>query len=318
MLIIGARGIKESLLETIGNTPLVRLNNISENPGTKIYAKLEFMNPGGSVKDRTALFMIDDAEKRGVLKKNGTIIEPTAGNTGIGLALVAAQKGYKTIFVVPERFSLEKQTLMRALGAEIINTPTQEGMEGAIRKASSLSSQIENSFMPQQFSNGANVLAHYTTTGPEIYEQTEGNIDVFIAGVGTGGTFTGVSKFLKEKDKDILCIAVEPEGSILGNSKPRAHKIEGIGIDNLDTPKILDRTLIDRIYTVKDEEAHGMVKLLAEREGILAGSSSGAAAYAAYQISKEMQDKNIVVIFPDSSERYLTKNIYGKFDEWKR
>lgn len=207
---------------------------------------------------------------------------------------------------------------MKALGAEIINTPTEKGMEGAIEKASSLLLNIENSFMPQQFSNKANVLAHYMTTGPEIYEQTKGKLDIFIAGVGTGGTFTGVSKFLKEKNKNILCIAVEPKGSILGNSKQGSHKIEGIGVDNLDTPKILDRTLIDRVYTVNDEEAHRMVKLLAKNEGIFAGSSSGAVAYASYKISQEMPNKDIVTIFPDSSERYLTKNIYGDFNDWKK
>jgi cysteine synthase A len=308
----------KNAIQAIGNTPLVKLNHITE--AANVYAKLEFMNPGGSIKDRPALFMIKEAEKKGLLREGGTIIEATAGNTGIGLALVASQKEYKSIFVVPERFSVEKQILMKALGAVIVNTPTNEGMEGAIQKACELAKEIPGSYVPQQFANPANVKAHYCTTGPEIYTDLDGNIDILVAGVGTGGTITGVAKYLKEKDPAIRAIAVEPQGSILGGGKPGTHKTEGIGIDDLDTPKILDRRLIDEVITVQDKNTHEMLHFLARKEGWLVGSSSAAAAYAAKIIAERNKRKgtNIVMIFPDSADRYLSKNLYGEFNEWKR
>lgn len=309
--------MKRSILETIGNTPLVRLNKVCPDQSVNIYAKLEYFNPGGSVKDRTALYMINEAEKEGKLKEGYTIIEPTAGNTGIGLALVASQKGYKTIFIVPERFSLEKQVLMKALGAGIINTPTKEGMEGAIKKATEINMEIKNSIILQQFSNPANTKAHYEMTAPEIYNDLEGKIDVFVAGIGTGGTFMGVSKYLKEKIPSFYAVAVEPQGSILGGKEGGRHKVEGIGVDDLETAKLVDFSLIDEVFTVKDEDAHRTLKNLAKLEGILAGSSSGAACFAAIEIAKRFKNANIVTLFPDSSERYLTKNIYGELEEWK-
>ncbi len=309
--------LKQNIIGTIGNTPLVRLNRIYSNQLVNIYAKLEYFNPGGSVKDRTALYMINEAEKEGKLKEGSTIIEPTAGNTGIGLALVASQKGYKTIFVVPERFSLEKQVLMKALGAEIINTPTGEGMEGAIKKATEINKNIENSIILQQFSNPSNTKAHYEMTAPEIYNDLEGKIDVFVAGIGTGGTFMGISKYLKEKIPNLYSVAVEPQGSILGKKEKGRHKIEGIGVDDLETTKLIDFSLIDEVFTVKDEDAHRTLKELAKLEGILAGSSSGAACFAAIEIAKRFKTANIVTLFPDSSERYLTKNIYGALEEWR-
>ena len=308
----------DNILETIGNTPLVRLNHLTKY--ANIYAKLEYFNPGGSVKDRIALFMIEDAEKNGLLKPNSTIIEPTAGNTGISLGLVASQKGYEIIFVVPDRFSIEKQILMKALGAKIVTTPTAAGMEGAIEEATKLAEKTPNSYMPQQFSNPSNTKAHYATTAREIYEELDGKIDVFVAGVGTGGTFTGVARFLKENLPDVKTIAVEPQGSILGEGKPGSHKIEGIGVDDLNTARILDRNLIDEVITVKDEDAHSTLNFLAKHEGMLVGSSSGAAAFASKIIAERHKDKNlnIVTVFPDSSERYLSKNLYGDFDVWEK
>ncbi len=308
----------DNILETIGSTPIVRLNHLTNH--ANIYAKLEYFNPGGSIKDRAALFMIEDAERKGLLKKEGTIIEPTAGNTGIGLALVASQKNYDVIFVVPDRFSKEKQTLMEALGAKIITTPTSNGIEGAIEKAIQLSKEIPNSYVPQQFSNTSNSYSHYVTTAKEIYQELSGKIDIFVAGVGTGGTFTGVAKFLKENLSHVKTIAVEPKGSSLGKGKPGSHKIEGIGVDDLNTVKILDKSLIDEVITVRDEDAHHTLKFLARYEGMLVGSSSGAAAFASKLVAERYKDKNlnIVTILPDGSERYLSKNIYGDFDEWKK
>ncbi|MFO7312163.1 MAG: cysteine synthase A [Bacillota bacterium] len=304
-----ANGVYESVVDLIGGTPLVRIRKFEGLDRVRLYAKLEFFNPGGSVKDRIGPHMIRAAESQGKLRPGGTIIEPTAGNTGIGLALAALEKGYRVILVVPEHFSQEKQALMKALGAEIVNTPREKGMAGAIEKAKELAAQIENSFIPQQFANPANPQAHYDTTGPEIYEQLQGQIDIFVAGVGTGGTFTGTARYLKEKIPGLRAVAVEPEGSILCGGQPGPHRTEGIGVEFI--PETLDTRLIDKVYTVSDDDAFAMVKELARREGILCGSSSGAAFYAAWQEAKQARPgSTVVVVFPDSSERYLSKGIY--------
>ncbi|HIE39669.1 MAG TPA: cysteine synthase family protein [Anaerolineae bacterium] len=308
----------------IGNTPLVRLGRFyPPRQGVEVFAKLEYLNPGGSVKDRIALSMIDDAEARGVLRPGGTLIEPTAGNTGIALAMVAAVRGYRCIFVVPERFSQKKQVLMRALGAEIVHTPTKDGVEGAIEKAQELAAQIPGAVVLQQFTNPANVAAHYTATGPEIWEQMEGRVDVVVLGAGTGGTFTGVVRYLKERNPDLYAVIVQPYGATLGRGYAGPHKIEGIGIDHIETVPILDESLIDRLVVVRDEEAHAVLKELARVEGMLVGSSSGAAAFAARLIADEIADGlldagggRVVTLFPDGSDRYLSKGIYGDFEEW--
>jgi cysteine synthase A len=301
--------VVNDIRELIGQTPILKINNFSLPEGVNIYAKLEYFNPGGSVKDRIGNFMLEAAEKQGLIKKGGTVIEPTAGNTGIGIALAALNRGYRVIFVIPEKFSVEKQELMKALGAEIIHTPTDKGMEGAIEKAKDLAENIEGSFIPNQFENMANPLAHYKTTGPEIYKQLDGKIDYFVAGVGSGGTFTGTARFLKERDSKIKAVAVEPVGSILGGGPKGPHKTEGIGVDFI--PQTLDVKLIDKVVTVSDEDAFNMVKELAKKEGVLVGSSSGAAFYATLQIAGELTSPaNIVTIFPDGSERYLSKKIY--------
>jgi cysteine synthase A len=301
--------VVNDIRELIGQTPILKINNFSLPEGVNIYAKLEYFNPGGSVKDRIGNFMLEAAEKQGLIKKGGTVIEPTAGNTGIGIALAALNRGYRVIFVIPEKFSVEKQELMKALGAEIIHTPTDKGMEGAIEKAKDLAENIEGSFIPNQFENMANPLAHYKTTGPEIYKQLDGKIDYFVAGVGSGGTLTGTARFLKERDSKIKAVAVEPVGSILGGGPKGPHKTEGIGVDFI--PKTLDVKLIDKVVTVSDENAFNMVKELAKKEGVLVGSSSGAAFYATLQIAGELTSPaNIVTIFPDGSERYLSKKIY--------
>ncbi|MFS8666223.1 MAG: cysteine synthase family protein, partial [Limnochordales bacterium] len=274
-----------------------------------LYAKLEFLNPGGSVKDRIGPYLLAAAEASGQLKPGGVVIEPTAGNTGIGLALAARQKGYRVIVVVPEHFSKEKQALMAALGAEIVNTPRSAGMAGAIEKARELAAEL-GGYVPQQFANPANPQAHYETTGPEIYRQLQGRVDVFVAGVGSGGTFTGVARYLKERLPHVKAVAVEPEGSILQGGQPGPHRTEGIGVEFI--PDTLDTSLIDQVYTVLDDDAFAMVKELARREGLLVGSSAGAAFYAAYQEALKAPDgATIVTIFPDGSDRYLSKDIYG-------
>lgn len=303
-------GVYQDVKELIGNTPMVRLKHPEIPSHVNVYAKLEFLNPGGSVKDRLGVALIEEGERSGKLKPNGTIIEPTAGNTGIGLALAAINRGYRVIFVVPEKFSVEKQELMRALGAEIVHTPTEKGMRGAVQKAKELNEQLPNSYVPEQFSNPANPKAHYETTGPEIWEQLNGKVDIFVAGVGTGGTFMGTSQFLKEKKSDIVTVAVEPEGSILGGGVIGPHETEGIGMEQI--PPFFDLSYMDKVYTVRDADAFHWVKELALVEGLLVGSSSGAACYAAVQEAKLAKaETNIVVIFPDSSERYLSKNIYS-------
>lgn len=298
----------DSIKELIGNTPILKLNNLNIKPGVNVFVKLETNNPGGSVKDRIGIYMIEQAEKEGKLKKGYTIVEATAGNTGIGVALAAINKGYDVIFVVPEKFSVEKQTLMRALGAKIINTPKKDGMLGAVAKANELLETIENSVSLKQFENEANPIAHYKTTGPEIYEAMDGKIDYFVSGAGSGGTFTGVMKFLKEKDENIKGILADPKGSTMGGGEKEAYDIEGIGNDFI--PDTMDMSLVNKIIKVNDKEAYEMVKLLALKEGLIVGSSSGAAVSAALKLADKIDKGNIVTVLPDRGDRYFSKNIY--------
>lgn len=297
-----------SILENIGNTPLIKLNNFSLKEGVNIFAKLEGENPGGSVKDRVGVYMIKDAEDRGILKVGYTIVEATAGNTGIGVALAAINKGYNVIFVVPEKFSAEKLTLMRALGATIVSTPREDGMLGAINKAKELLNEIPNSISLQQFENDANPKAHYETTGPEIYDALEGEIDYFIAGAGSGGTFSGVMKYLKEKNENIKGILVDPYGSTIGGGEEYCYDIEGIG--NNFVPTTMDLDLVESVIKITDDEAKDKVKLIAVKEGLFVGSSSGAAIAAAIKLAETIEKGNIVIILPDRGDRYFSKNIY--------
>ncbi|PTQ55872.1 MAG: Cystathionine beta-synthase [Candidatus Carbobacillus altaicus] len=290
-------------------TPLFEITAFPLPPGVRIFAKLESMNPGGSVKDRLGLALIDAGEQSGRLLPGGTIIEATAGNTGIGLAIAAIGRGYRLICVVPEKFSYEKQMIMRALGVEIVHTPSERGMTGAIERAKELSESISNAYRPDQFTNLVNPEVHYRTTGPEIWDGLAGDVQVFVAGVGSGGTFMGCARFLKEKNRTIRTVVVEPQGSILGGGPAGPHRTEGIGVEFV--PPFMDFSYVDHIYTVRDDDAFRLVAELARREGLLVGSSSGAAFYAALQEAETApKGTNIVVIFPDSSERYLTKNIY--------
>ncbi|MFT9599265.1 PLP-dependent cysteine synthase family protein [Mesobacillus sp.] len=301
--------VYRSIHELIGHTPMVELTQFHLPDDVRLYAKLEYLNPGGSIKDRLGVELLDEAFRTGKLKKGGTLIEPTAGNTGIGLALAAINKGINVIFVVPEKFSLEKQTLMRALGANIIHTPTSEGMAGAIRKTEQLLKDIPYSYSPAQFSNPSNPETYYKTLGPEIWQDLDGKIDIFIAGAGTGGTFMGTAKFLKEKNPRIKTVIVEPEGSILNGGESGSHKTEGIGMEFI--PSYMDSALFNEIYTISDKDAFDRVKELAAREGILAASSSGAALHAALQEARKAPPgTNIVTVFPDGSDRYLSKKIY--------
>jgi O-acetylserine dependent cystathionine beta-synthase len=301
--------VARSIQELVGRTPILEIRRFPLPPGVRLFAKLEYFNPGGSVKDRLGLALIADAEARGLLKQGGTIIEPTAGNTGIGVALAAVGRGYRVIFCVPEKFSQEKQELMRALGAEVVNTPTEEGITGAITKAKELAAQIEGAYVPQQFANLANPRAHYESTGPELWEQLGGKVDLFVAGIGSGGTFTGAARYLKEQNPRLRACMVEPEGSVLKGGSPGPHKTEGIGVEYIYPT--LDMDLADQIYTVTDQDAFAMVKELASKEGTLVGSSSGAAFWAALQEAQHQPPgTQIVVVFPDSSERYLSKKIY--------
>ncbi|MCC8169846.1 MAG: cysteine synthase family protein [Oscillospiraceae bacterium] len=299
----------ESMQELIGGTPTVKLNNIAVPDGVSVFAKLELWNPSGSVKDRTAKYMIEDAERKGILKTGGTIIEATAGNTGLGIAFAALNKGYKIIFVVPTKFSEEKQTLMRALGAEIINTPREGGMLEAENKANELIAKIPNAVSLRQFRNPSNPLAHYETTGPEIYNDLNGKIDYVAAGAGSGGTYTGVLKYLKERNPKIQGILADPVGSTMGGGEHGDYNIEGIGNDFIaDT---MDMSLVDRVIKVNDSDAFRGARLLAEKEGIFAGTSSGAALAAALKLAHEGAKGNIVVIFPDRGDRYFSKRLYG-------
>lgn len=297
-----------NILENIGNTPIIKLNNLGLKVGVNIFAKLEGENPGGSVKDRVGVYMIKDAEERGILKVGYTIVEATAGNTGIGVALAAINKGYNIIFVVPEKFSVEKLTLMRALGATIINTPREDGMLGAINKAKKLLDEIPNSISLQQFENDANPKAHYETTGPEIYDALDGKIDYFLAGAGSGGTFSGVMKYLKEKNENIKGILVDPYGSTIGGGEEHCYDIEGIG--NNFVPTTMDLDLVESVIKITDCEAKDKVKLIAVKEGLFVGSSSGAAIAAALKLAETIDKGNIVIILPDRGDRYFSKNIY--------
>ncbi|KPL60735.1 PLP-dependent cysteine synthase family protein [Rossellomorea vietnamensis] len=301
--------VYKSVHDLIGNTPIVELTHFPLKKGVRLFAKLEFFNPGGSVKDRLGLELLKDAVVNGKIMPGGTFIEPTAGNTGIGLALAAVNSGYKVTFCIPEKFSMEKQELMKALGAEIVHTPTEEGMMGAIAKAAELVNEIPNSYSPQQFGNEANPDTYYKTLGPELWKQMDGEIHTFIAGAGTGGTFMGTARYLKEMKGTIKTVIVEPEGSILNGGESGPHKTEGIGMEFL--PDYMDPAYFDSIHTVTDEDAFRRVKELAAMEGLLVGSSSGAALHAAL-LEAEQADpgSHIVTIFPDSSERYLSKKIY--------
>ncbi len=301
--------VAKNIYELIGKTPVVELTKFSLPKGVRLFAKLEYFNPGGSVKDRLGQELIREALAGGELVPGGTIIEPTAGNTGIGLALSAIQYGINVIFCVPEKFSMEKQEIMKALGAKVVHTPTNKGIKGAIEKAYELAKEIPNSYVPQQFSNPANPRTYYKTLGPELYEQLDGQIDIFVAGSGSGGTFMGTAKYLKENIQGVKTVIVEPEGSILNGGESGPHKTEGIGMEFL--PPYMDRAYFDGIYTILDEDAFKRVKELAGKEGILAGSSSGAALHAALlEAEKAKNGTNIVMIFPDSSDRYLSKKIY--------
>ena len=301
--------VKNSFLDLVGNTPLVRVNNLIKKDELKadVLAKLEYFNPAGSVKDRIAKEMILDALEKGLINENTTLIEPTSGNTGIGLSAVATALNLKIIITMPETMSVERRNLMKAYGAELVLTPGSEGMKGAIAKAKELASQIENSFIPGQFENPANPTAHYKTTGPEIYEQTEGKVDIFVAGVGTGGTISGIGKYLKEKNPEVKVVAVEPASSpVLSTGKGGAHKVQGIGAGFV--PETLDTKIYDEIITVENEDAFATGKEMAKTEGILVGISSGAALYAAKELAKREENagKTIVVLLPDGGDRYLS------------
>lgn len=306
--------IYRSADELIGGTPLMELTHIEKELGlgAKILAKLEYFNPAGSVKDRIAKAMIDDAEAKGLLKKGSVIIEPTSGNTGIGLASVAAARGYRIIIVMPETMSVERRQIMKAYGAELVLTEGAKGMKGAIAKADELAKEISDSFIPGQFVNPANPKAHFEHTGPEIYEDTDGNVDIFVAGVGTGGTITGVGEYLKSRKPDVKVVAVEPATSaVLSTGVAGAHKIQGIGAGFV--PDVLDTKVYDEIIPVSNEDAFATGKLIGKKEGILVGISSGAALSAAIELAKRPENagKNIVVLFPDTGDRYLSTPLFA-------
>ena len=298
----------DSMQELIGNTPLVKINNIELPENVNLFVKLELYNPAGSVKDRVGKAMLDDAEERGLIKPGGTIIEGTAGNTGLGIAFAALNRGYKVIFVVPEKFSQEKQILMHALGAEIVHTSEEDGMLGAAAKAEELKAQIPGAVALGQFKNPANPKIHHDTTGPEIYKALDGHIDYFVAGAGSGGTYSGVVRYLKEQDPDIKGILADPVGSTMGGGEHAPYKIEGIGNDFIaDT---MDMSLVDRIYKINDDEAYAGSRLLASKEGIMAGSSTGAAFAAAQKLIADGAVGNIVFIAPDRGDRYFSKKLF--------
>ena len=300
--------------QLIGKTPLLELTHVEETLGlnAKIYAKLEYFNPAGSVKDRIAKAMIDDAEAKGILKPGAVIIEPTSGNTGIGLASVAAAKGYRIIIVMPETMSVERRQIMKAYGAELVLTEGAKGMKGAIAKADALAAEIDNAFIPGQFVNPANPAIHRATTGPEIYEDTDGKVDIFVAGVGTGGTLTGVGEYLKEKNPEIRIVAVEPSDSpVLSEGRAGAHKIQGIGAGFV--PEVLNTGIYDEIIPVSADNAFATGKLIGKKEGVLVGISSGAAAFAAIELAKRPENagKHIVVLLPDTGDRYLSTPLFA-------
>ena len=301
--------VSDDITDLVGQTPILQLKKLTPPGAADIFAKLEYLNPGGSVKDRAAIGLIARAEAEGKLKPGGTIIEATAGNTGIGLALIGVNRGYKVRLFVPEKFSEEKVIIMRAFGAEVIRTPDAEGMQGAIRRAKELQASDSTAFLAAQFDNPANTDFHYETTAHEIFEQMEGRIDALAVGCGTAGTFTGVARYLKERIAKVHAVAVETEGSILGGGPPGPHKVEGIG--NSFIPGNFDRSVCDEVFKVTDAQAFAMVKELASQEGVLGGSSSGANVYAAVEIAKRLgAGKRVVTIIPDSAERYLSKKIF--------
>ena len=301
--------LAQSILELVGRTPLLRLNRYAPAGAAGIFAKLEFLNPGGSVKDRAALGMVEAAEASGRLRPGATIIEPTAGNTGVGLALIGVSRGYRVILVVPEKFAGPKTAVMKVLGAEVILTPTEAGIQGAIAKAQALAVRLPGSYVPQQFENPANPEFHYRTTAVEIEEQLGGNPDAVVIGAGTGGTFTGLARYFKEREPRTRAVLVEPQGSIWGGGAPGPHKVEGIG--NSFWPGALDRTLVDEVRTVSDDDAFASVRELARTEGLLVGGSSGAAAHAARDVARRLPPSAAVVtVLADGFERYLGKGVF--------
>lgn len=307
----GVMKIVRNTFDLVGNTPMYEITSISLPKNVRLFAKLEFFNPGGSIKDRLGFYLINKALTNGEIRAGDTVIEATAGNTGIGLALAAIHFHLNIIFITPEKFSIEKQKLMKALGAKVINTPTEEGMKGALKKVEDLASSNPNIYIADQFNNAWNPDTYYETLGPEIYDELNGEVHIFIAGAGTGGTFTGVSRYLKKRDHQIKTIIVEPEGSILNGGEPGPHRTEGIGMEFL--PPFMDQTLFDKIYTITDEQAFSRVAEIAKNEGLLVGSSSGAVLEAALQEATQAKPgTNIVTIFPDSSERYMSTGIYGE------
>ena len=305
--------INTSADQLIGKTPILELTHLEKSTGAvaKVYAKLEYFNPGGSVKDRIAKAMLDDAEAKGILKPTTTIIEPTSGNTGIGLAAVATARGYKSIIVMPDTMSVERRKLMKAYGAELVLSEGAKGMKGAIAKAEELHQQIEDSLIPSQFTNPANPAVHKATTGPEIWEDLDGKVDIFVAGVGTGGTITGTGAFLKEKNPSVQVVAVEPKDSpVLSEGRSGSHKIQGIGAGFV--PETLDTSIYDEVFPVSNEDAFDIGRKIGKQEGVLVGISSGAAAFAALELAKRPENagKNIVVLLPDSGDRYLSTALY--------
>lgn len=301
-----------SVLDAVGNTPLIRLNSITKGSYAAVYAKFEACNPGGSAKDRVGIAMIEDAEKKGLINASTLIVEPTSGNTGIGLAMACAAKGYNLVLTMPESMSIERRKILSAYGAKIILTPAQDGMTGSIAKAEELQKTRGNVFIPQQFANQANVEIHKKTTAPEIWSDLNGSVDFLVAGVGTGGTITGIGEFLKEKNKNISIVAVEPYDSpMISQGKCGPHKLQGIGANFI--PKILNVSILDEIITITTEQAYSAARAMAQKEGILCGISSGAAVAAALQVAqrKENQGKNIVVVLPDTGERYLSSDLFS-------
>ncbi|GGA53388.1 cysteine synthase [Edaphobacter acidisoli] len=300
--------VAESIIDLVGETPMVRLKRLEPEGGAEIWAKLEYLNPGGSIKDRAALGIVLDAERRGVLRPGSTIVEATAGNTGVGLALIGVNRGYNVMLYVPENFAEEKCKLMRGLGATVVRTPEAEGMAGAIRRALQFESGTPGAFAALQFENPANPDFHEQTTAVEIWEQMQGRVDAWISGVGSAGTFTGVARFLKKKRADILTIAVEPQGSVLNGGEPGKHRVEGIGVSFI--PATFDRSVCDRVMMVKDDPAFAMVKRLATEAGVFGGSSAGAMVCAAIDVARELgAGKRVVTVIPDSAERYLSKGL---------
>jgi cysteine synthase A len=304
--------VYESIVDSVGRTPLVRIQRVLDGAKAKVLVKMESRNPLGSVKDRIAVAMVDDAEKQGKIQPGATLVEPTSGNTGIGLAFVAAAKGYKLVLTMPESMSIERRRLLAILGADVVLTPAGDGMPGAIKKAEELVRETPNSFMPSQFTNAANPSAHYHGTGPEIWRDTEGEVDIFVAGVGTGGTITGVGRYLKERNPEIQVIAVEPDGSpVLSGGSPGPHKIQGIGAGFI--PEVLDQDLLDDVITLSSDEAGAMARRLAREEGILCGISAGGNVAAAIRLAKlpENAGKTIVTVICDTGERYLSTWLFG-------